>query len=895
MTENNFSIIVLGNLLNHQKTMHSQSFRSKYLNYFKNKGHTIVPSSPVIPHNDPTLLFINAGMNQFKDVFLGKSLRDYKRATSSQKCVRVGGKHNDLENVGHTSRHLTFFEMLGNFSFGDYFKKEAIAFAWEVACNVFNFDPQKVWATVLHNDEESFALWQHHLPADRIVRMSEKDNFWAMGDTGPCGPCSELLYDRGPSYGPARNPAEDVTGERYLEFWNLVFMQFNRDSFGNLELLPKPCVDTGAGLERVVSLTMNVDSLFETDILRSLISKVEAVSGHNYDPHHKTAPAFRVIADHLRSLAFAIADGVQPSNIDRGYVLRKILRRAVRYGRTLGLEKPFLATIFPRLIETMGEDYPELKIAQERIKEILTLEEESFLRTLKRGGNILNQIIAESEKKGHQISGEDAFKLKDTYGLPLEEILLLAKDANLSVNIEKFEELEKEAKERSRQTRKQVQQTVSDNIYASFLENHGPTQFLGYHQLSCESLVLGIVKDNTFVTSLSEGEEGMVILNQTPFYAEKGGQVGDQGLLSSQEGTLTVLDCQSPFTDVIAHRGIVDKGSISVGDKVTATVDAKTRQKIANNHTATHLLHWALVNVLGEHVKQAGSVVDASRLRFDFNHHKALSPQEIKAIELLVNQKIRENTPVTIYEVPFEEASKHKEIKQFFGDKYGNLVRVVDIDYSKELCGGTHTHAVGSIGLFKISKESSIAAGVRRIEALTGEQAEALIYENEKLIDEVSQLVKVQKGQLLEKVGKLVEDNQQLTQEIQALRKEILSVEVDALATSLQHIGKIPFLGKEVQLSSKELKDCADLLMKKIPSLVLLLANQEEGKCSLLARVSPDLVSRGLSASTLIKEIASSIEGKGGGKADSAQAGGTRLEGIEEAIHKARSWVEKQC
>lgn len=857
----------------------SQEIRKRFLQYFKNKGHTIVPSSPVVPHDDPSLLFINAGMNQFKDVFLGKSIRDYQTATSSQKCIRVGGKHNDLENVGHTSRHLTFFEMMGNFSFGGYFKKEAIDYGWEVTLKIFGFDPQDLWATVFHEDQESFELWKTYLPEEKIVRMGEKDNFWSMGDTGPCGPCSEIYFDRGPAYGEARSPAEDIEGNRFMEFWNLVFMEFDRNVTGELQPLPKKSVDTGVGLERVVSLVMQVETLFETDILRKLIGEVERISGIKYDRHSENAAAFRVIADHLRSLAFAIADGVQPSNIERGYVLRKVLRRAVRYGRQLGLEKPFLAGLFPPLMEMMGKDYPELKTSEERICEILTLEEEGFLRTLKRGGNILNQIIADSKAK-KLISGEDAFKLKDTYGLPLEEILLLAKDDHLNVDIRRFEELEHEAKERSRGARKAVEQRVEASLYENYFQKHGSSSFLGYQQLTVEAVVLGLMKEGKEVNALYSGEEGVVLLDQTPFYAEKGGQVGDQGVISCEKGEFDVIDCQNPYKDVMIHLGVIKEGELHVGDKVNVSVDAKRRQKIANNHTATHLLHWALRDVLGEHIRQAGSVVEPARLRFDFSHHKALSKEEIEQIEDLINEKIRENRPVHIYELSFDEAQKRRDIIQFFGEKYGATVRVIDLDYSKELCGGTHTSAVGNIGLFRIAKEGSIAAGVRRIEAVTGEEAEIFTRE--------------EKRELATQIEEVKQEQKQLASELNQRRREFLAVEVDNLLEHITKVGSVPFLAHVASIESKELKECADLIMGKQKSLVLLLIGKELEKCTLLVRISTDLVSKGFKANELIKEIAHLVGGKGGGKPDAAQGGGTDLENIPKALNFAHAWVEQR-
>src|SRR3989344_5962832 len=602
--------------------MFSQDLRRAFLKYFKTQEHRIVPSSPVIPHDDPTILFTNAGMNQFKDVFLGNSKRDYTKAATTQKCVRVGGKHNDLDNVGHTSRHLTFFEMLGNFSFGDYFKKEAIGYAWDVTLHVFGFDPKKIWVSVFKEDEEAFQLWEKHLPAERIVRFGEKENFWSMGDTGPCGPCSELLYDRGETYGPARNPKEDLSGERYLEFWNLVFMQYSRDASGRMDPLPKKSIDTGSGLERVVSLKIGVDTVFQTDVLRGLIAQVEQVSGKAYDEKNThLAPAFHVIADHIRSLSFAIADGVQPSNTDRGYVLRKILRRAVRYGRTLGLQRPFLAGLLPRLISSMGEDFPELKGAENRITEILTLEEEAFIRTLQRGGQLLGQVIERSQKEAQKITGEDAFKLKDTYGFPLEEIQLIAKDENLDVDLKRFQELEDEAKNKSRKAHKTEAQKFDPNFFADFTKTH----FDGYQHTSTESKLLGIVMGGQFVSHIESGQEGILLLDKTPFYPEMGGQVGDTGEIEKGTNAFQVYDTTAPFPGVIAHLGKMGSGTLKKNDQVVASIDVKRRVEIRNNHTATHLLHWALQKVLGPHIKQAGSLVDPKRLRFDFSHHKPVS------------------------------------------------------------------------------------------------------------------------------------------------------------------------------------------------------------------------------------------------------------------------------
>lgn len=872
--------------------MLTKDLRRQFLKYFKNHHHTIVPSSPVVPHDDPTLLFTNAGMNQFKDVFLGNTVRDFNRAVTSQKCIRAGGKHNDLENVGHTRRHLTFFEMLGNFSFGDYFKPDAIKFAWEVSTNIFGFDPNKIWPTVFYKDEEAFELWTKYVPANRITRFDEKNNFWAMGDTGPCGPCSELYYDRGTKYGDAPNPTADIQETRYLEFWNLVFMQYNRDEKGKEHPLPKPSIDTGAGLERVVNLKMDVDSIYDTDVLRSLINRVEEISGITYpaDESHKAA-AFRVIADHLRCLSFAIADGAQPSNIDRGYVLRKILRRAVRYGRLLGMEKPFLGKILPRLMDTMGDDYPELTKSRTRIEEILTGEEDAFFRTLKRGGNILNQIIEEAEVNKRKITGEEAFKLKDTYGLPLDEIVLLAKDADLEVNVDRYNELEQEAKERSRRVHKTTQQVASENLFAAHAKDFGESKFLGYTEQSAESKVTAIVVEGQFVKQISQDEEGLIILDSTPFYAEKGGQIGDTGTLQAQGVLFEVNDCQSPYKGIIAHIGKMVQGTLRVGNSVTATIDKERRQKIANNHTATHLLHWALCQVLGDHVKQGGSVVEPSRLRFDFSHHKALTIEEIRQIEDLVNEKIRGNLSVTAYELPYEEAQHRHDIKQFFGEKYGIRVRVIDIDYSKELCGGTHTSALGNIGLFRILKEGSIAAGIRRIEAVTGKEAELLSRENENLLKNLAEHLKTQPSKLTLRIEKLLEENKVLTQEIKSAKHSQMKGTLEALLSKSEKIQGIPTLIAHLPLPVEEIRSFADEAMNSLGSGVLILGAGERDKCLVIARVSDDMIAKGIKADEIIKAIAPIIEGGGGGKANNAQAGGKAVNKIDEALAAAKQLI----
>lgn len=875
--------------------MDTNTLRKNFLSYFEQKKHTIVPSSSVLPHDDPTLLFINAGMNQFKDVFLGKSKREYTRAVSSQKCIRAGGKHNDLENVGHTQRHLTFFEMLGNFSFGDYFKEEAIACAWEVSTQIFQLDPERIYPTVFTTDDEAFELWKKYVPEKRIYRFGESENFWAMGETGPCGPCSELLYDKGANYGNGDNPHTDTSGERFLEFWNLVFMQFNRFEGGEQKPLPKPSIDTGAGLERIMSLLMGVDSVFETDVLRSLIAQVEQVTGKKYNPLDEgKAPAFRVIADHLRSLAFAIADGGIPSNVDRGYVLRKILRRATRYGRMLGMENPFLAKVLPCLVKEMGHAYPELMQSEEHIAEILTLEEESFLRTLKRGGNILGQIVEDAKKEERNISGEEAFKLKDTYGLPIDEILLLAKDCHLEVDMERFKALELEAKEKSRQSHKATSQIADENLFATFAQSHSPTIFEGFLHEASRGKILALVKEGNFVDTLNQGEEGMVVLDKTSFYAEMGGQVGDSGVLTSDNFQFRVQDCQAPYKGITAHIGRVEKGTLQVGNEAVTKVEISKRRDIEKNHTATHLLHWALHKVLGSHIRQAGSVVDPERLRFDFSHHKKLTEEEIEAIEDLVNTKILTNAPVATYTKSYQEVQKSDEIKQFFGEKYGAEVRVVDIDaFSKELCGGTHVASLGEIGLFKIAKESSIAAGTRRIEAVTGRGALALMNEHEKLLRKAHAAIDAKPGKLLEKLKKILEENKEQQLTLKRMIAKEQAAKAKELLESVENVGGIPFLSAEISLGGKELKDFADKTMDSLKEGVLCLANDtQDGKCQILIKVSDSFVSKGVKASELIKEISPEIDGGGGGKPNNAQAGGTKPEGLKKAIEKLRTLLE---
>lgn len=878
--------------------MHAKTLRNNFIEYFKKNGHAHVTSSPVVPLDDPTLLFINAGMNQFKDVFLGQSKRDFSTATTVQKCIRVGGKHNDLDNVGHTARHTTFFEMLGNFSFGDYFKEDAIRFAMEVSTTVFELEKERIWISVFETDDEAYEIWKKYMPEERIVRMGEKDNFWAMGDTGPCGPCTELYYDRGTEYGNGSSPLDDEDGDRFIEFWNLVFMQYNRDESGKMTPLPKPCVDTGAGLERILALKNNVDTVFQTDILRALIQKIEEISEIKYEPNDKEkAPAFHVIADHLRSLCFAIADGAQPSNIERGYVLRKILRRAIRYARMLGLDRPFMDQLVPVLTSLMGTDYPELKASEKRTCEILTLEEESFFRTLKRGGNILQNIIEHAKKsKTKQITGEEAFKLKDTYGFPIEEIMLIAKDEGITVNLDAYQLLEEQAKERSKKAHGKVSQQVSESIYQEFAKTHEATIFTGYDTLTDEATIMGIVVDGNFADKIEEGQEGIIILNQTPFYAEKGGQVGDQGYIEHEKARFSVNDCQSPYTDIIVHEGKVLEGTFLLGEPVVAHVNEQRRKKLAIHHSATHLLHFALCEVVGEHVKQAGSLVETDHLRFDFNHHKALSKEEIREIEKIVNNKIAECSDVNVFETSFSEVQQMGEIKQFFGDKYGSKVRVVDIGgFAKELCGGTHLQNIGKIGLFRIKKESSVAAGVRRIEAVCGLPALEIMYEDEDLVDHVCTSLNAQKAKLIERIDSLNSELKELKATLESFSSQQISAMAKQLLEKKKSHGKCTWISETVDVSPKQLVELGNQLMDKLKSGIIFLSLKNGDRVQLLVRVSHDFLNLKIKANELIKQISPIVGGSGGGKPDMAQAGGKDSSKLGEAISAFDELMKKLC
>jgi len=847
--------------------------RRRFIDYFRKKGHQEVPSSPVVPYDDPTLLFTNAGMNQFKDVFLGQSKREYTRAVSSQKCIRAGGKHNDLENVGHTTRHLTFFEMLGNFSFGDYFKKEAIAFAWELVVEVFGFEEERLWPTVFLDDDEAFELWRAYVPESRIVRLGEKDNFWSMGEVGPCGPCSELLYDRGPSYGSATTPAEDPAGERFMEFWNIVFMQYNRSSCGKMDPLPQPSIDAGAGLERFMVLIQNKNSVFETDLLRSIIASIENRSGKTYEIGSPTAPAFQVVADHLRSLSFAIADGAQPSNVDRGYVLRKILRRAVRYGRQI--ECPYLAEFVPDLVQLMGDPFHELKESQDRIAEILAVEEEAFLKTLRAGGNILQGVIDRTKKHASMISGDDAFLLKDTYGLPFEEIELIAIDHSLGVDQKRFQELELEAKERSKVARSEVAQVAEESVF----EEVAKTRYVDTY--NAQGAVVACIKNGQLVDRLEMGDEGMVVLDATPFYAECGGQIGDTGLISCEQGQFVVANTISPYQGITAHVGQVHSGTLFIKAQVQAEIDVERRKKIAANHTATHLLHLALREIVGEHARQSGSLVAEEYFRFDFCHHKALTPEEIARAEERVNQLVRENHAVDTYELTLEEVQKRSDIRQFFGEKYGAIVRVLEMGPSKELCGGSHVERTGDIGYFRIIGESSIAAGVRRIVAVTGQRAVDEAKSSDRRFEEIAQLLKIQPSKVAERLEALLQNMKETEVECKQLKREKLALLVDALQVSGNDR---QIVWGELPISPKELKTAIEEIAHKHGAVIVVLGCKDAHRAHLLVKVPHRLTGEGVHAGNLLKKGLSLLEGNGGGKEEMAQGAGPRLDKLHEAL-----------
>lgn len=871
--------------------MKSAEIREAFLSFFEEKGHTRVASSSLIPGNDPTLLFTNAGMNQFKDCFLGLEKRAYTRATTSQKCVRAGGKHNDLDNVGYTARHHTFFEMLGNFSFGDYFKRDAIHYAWEFLTGDkwLKLPKEKLWVTVYASDDEAYDIWTQEvgIPAERMVRIGDNkgapyasDNFWAMGDTGPCGPCTEIFYDHGPDIwgGPPGSPEED--GDRYIEIWNNVFMQFNRTADGVMHPLPAPSVDTGMGLERISAVLQHVHSNYEIDLFQSLLkAAAEAIGCANDD-----APSLKVVADHIRSCSFLVADGVLPSNEGRGYVLRRIIRRACRHGNKLGAKGTFFHKIVAALVAEMGEAFPELKQQQAHIERVLKTEEEQFAKTLEHGLKILEQDLASLQ--GQVIPGDIVFKLYDTYGFPVDLTADIARERELTVDEEGFEREMEAQRERARAS------SAFGMDYNSLVKVDGDTRFLGYAGTSGSGKVVALFKAGAAVVSLAEGEEGVVVLDQTPFYAESGGQVGDCGYL---EGTGVRFDVRDTTKagGAFLHHGIVAKGGLSVGASVKAEADSTVRSATALNHSATHLLHAALRRVLGEHVQQKGSLVDSQRLRFDFSHFEAIKPEQLKALEDIVNTEIRRNTAVETEETDIETA-KAKGAMALFGEKYGDQVRVLSMggDFSVELCGGTHVSRTGDIGLFKITSEGGVASGVRRIEAVTGAAALAYLNGAEEQLKEAAVLVKGSRDNVLDKLAALLERNRQLEKEVDQLKAKAASAAGDDLAASAVEVKGVKVLAARLDVDGDALLALVDQLKNKLGRAVILLGGALEGKVTLVAGVTQDLTGQ-LKAGDLMKQAAAAVGGKGGGRPDMARGGGTDAAALDQALALAVPFVEQ--
>ncbi|OIQ58530.1 alanine--tRNA ligase [Moorella thermoacetica] len=869
--------------------MTGNELRERFLKFFASKGHTIVHSSSLVPANDPTLLFTNAGMVQFKDVFLGLDRRPFTRATTAQKCVRAGGKHNDLDTVGRTARHHTFFEMLGNFSFGDYFKREAITYAWEFLTRVLELPPERLWVTVYQDDDEAYQLWQEiaGIPAERIVRMGEKDNFWAMGDTGPCGPCSEIIYDRGPEHACSSTPCAlgACDCDRWLEIWNLVFMQYERDSNGNLSPLPRPSIDTGMGLERVASVLQGVDSNFDTDLLAPLIKAVEKITGRTYDPGEAGFP-FRVIADHARSCTFLIADGVLPGNEGRSYVLRRILRRAARFGKALGIDEPFLYRLVDTVVAIMGGAYPEVVEQQEYIARVIEQEEVRFHETLNDGLKVLNSILDRARQEGREVvSGLEAFTLYDTYGFPLDLTEEIAGEGGFKVDRNGFEKAMAAQRERARAAREDAKAYDFALAFAGALEDISGTAFTGYDQLEDKGTVLALFQEGARVTSLEANATGYVVLDRTPCYPEGGGQVGDRGELKWPGGQARVEDTRRLPDGKIVHQINVTAGTLVAGQEVGITVDRERRQATARNHTVTHLLHRALKNILGEHVNQAGSLVTPERLRFDFTHFAPLTGEELRAVEAEVNQKILANLPVTTLETSYQEA-KAMGATALFGEKYGERVRVVKIDaYSMELCGGTHLGSTSEAGSFRLVSESGIGAGVRRVEGVTGAAALEMALQDRQELATIAGLLKVPPAQATQRVRHLLEQNKENERELAQLRNELASYTIDRLLDRVQEVAGVPVLPARVQITDPEaLREMAERLRSRLGSGVVVLGSQHDGRVNFVAMVSKDLVQRGIHAGNLLREVARIASGGGGGRADMAQAGGKDPGKLDQAL-----------
>jgi alanyl-tRNA synthetase len=853
--------------------------RRTFFEYFQQHQHHLVSSSSLVPHDDPTLLFTNAGMNQFKDVFLGAEQRNYTRAVSSQRCVRAGGKHNDLENVGYTARHHTFFEMLGNFSFGDYFKEDAIKFAWHFLTGELGLDKDKLLVTIYHEDDEAFDIWEQKIgiPAERIIRIATSDNFWSMGDTGPCGPCSEIFYDHGEDIwgGPPGSPEED--GDRFIEIWNLVFMQFNRQQNGDMLPLPKPSIDTGMGLERISAILQGVHSNYEIDLFQSLIAAAAEIVG-TQDLENKS---LRVIADHIRSCSFLICDGVMPSNEGRGYVLRRIIRRAVRHGYKMGADDIFFYKLVKTLVAQMGDAYPELKQQQAVVEKVLRVEEEQFSKTLERGMAILNDALA--ELSGKQVPGELVFKLYDTYGFPADLTNDVAREQGLTIDEAGFEAAMAQQKSQSQSASK------FGADYANVLSVEHKTEFTGYSEVSGSSVVLDIIVDNATVAEASN--DALILLKATPFYAESGGQVGDTGLISSSTGKAQVVDTVK-LGQAFAHKVKIE-GVIKVGDKVELVVDRARRDRIKANHSATHLLHAALRQLLGDHVAQKGSLVDAEKLRFDFSHFESISAQQLTQIENLVNTEIRLNNALSTQLMELDEA-KASGAMALFGEKYDEKVRVVKMgEFSTELCGGTHVSRTGDIGLLKITSEGGIASGVRRIEATTGQTAQDFFNDESDKLHAIASLLKSDKTSVVEKVSSALQQVKQLEKELNQLKQSMAGQKSKDIMSNVIDVQGVKLLVANMQgVEATSLRGVMDDLKNQLQSGVIALGLASDGKVNLIAGVTKDLVGK-FKAGDLVNHMASQVGGKGGGRPDMAQAGGTQPENLDQALASVKSWLEK--
>lgn len=862
----------------------SAELRDQFLKYFESKGHSIVPSSPLVPGNDPTLLFTNAGMVQFKDVFLGTDQRGYKTATTSQRCVRAGGKHNDLENVGYTARHHTFFEMLGNFSFGDYFKKDAIHYAWDFLTNVVGLPEEKLWVTIYADDDEAADIWLNDIgvPEDRFTRIGTSDNFWSMGDTGPCGPCSEIFYDHGPEIegGPPGTPEED--GDRYIEIWNLVFMQFNKDADGVMHPLPKPSVDTGMGLERLAAILQNVHNNYDIDLFQTLIKKAACLT-ETSDLENKS---LRVIADHIRSCAFLIVDGVLPSNEGRGYVLRRIIRRAARHGHQLGCKKPFFYQLVSTLDELMGDAYPELRKLVDHVSRVLRKEEERFAETLEQGMRILEDSIA--DMKGKIIDGDTVFKLYDTYGFPADLTADVARERDLEIDQAGFDVAMEAQRTRARASSQFG--VTSDGLK---LNGYIASGFLGYEQTVAEGQVVAILQNGEPVNSLDNGDQAIIILDQTPFYGESGGQVGDIGVLTGEGFVFEVCDTQKQH-DVYLHIGSLVSGQLSSGGKVTAKIDENYRRAVMLNHSATHLMHEALRQVLGDHVQQKGSLVDSEKLRFDFSHYQPLTGEEIVRIETIVNDQVRINSE-TSAKVMNMESAKATGAMALFGEKYGDEVRVLRIGTdSVELCGGTHVQRAGDIGLFKVVVETGIASGVRRIEAVTGDTAVKRFIDGESKLEEAAQLLKANREDLVARINQLNAANRSLEKELEALKSKAASQAGGDLAAQALDVKGIKVLAAILDGANvKTLRETVDQLKNKLGEAAVVLASSENGKVSIIAGVTKGQTDK-VRAGDLANLVAEQCGGRGGGRPDMAQAGGDRPENLPKALASVSDWVANQ-